>query len=318
MVLKSELERHEAAANELGNRPPCGVSLVIPTYDRHEVLVDTVRQVLELDPSADEVLIVDQSASHPAPVQKALAELAEAGRIAWLKQASPSIPAAMNEGLKRAKGEYVLFLDDDVIPVPDLVGRHRKALLETGSDLVAGQVLQPGEEPAPPTDRTFSFRSSVEQEIEEVMGGNFSVRRRFALSLGGFDENFVRVAYRFEAEFCERVQRASGRIRFVPEASVRHLRAAIGGTRSFGDHLRSVGPSHSVGEFYYLLVSSRQPGRWRRIAGRPLRAIATRHHLRRPWWVPMTLAGEISGLIWALVLLKSGQRLLQVEVEAQQ
>ena len=35
------------------------------------------------------------------------------------------------------------------------------------------------------------------------MGGNFSVRRRFALTLGGFDEQFVGAAYRFEADFID-------------------------------------------------------------------------------------------------------------------
>ena len=40
------------------------------------------------------------------------------------------------------------------------------------------------------------------------MGGNFSVRRDIALRLGGFDEQFVRVAYNFEAEFAHRLRRA--------------------------------------------------------------------------------------------------------------
>jgi len=43
------------------------------------------------------------------------------------------------------------------------------------------------------------------------MGGNFSVKRDLALRLGGFDENFVHVAYRFEAEFCDRAISAERR-----------------------------------------------------------------------------------------------------------
>ena len=34
--------------------------------------------------------------------------------------------------------------------------------------------------------------------INDFMGGNFSVRREIALKLGGFDEQFVSVAYNFE------------------------------------------------------------------------------------------------------------------------
>ena len=42
------------------------VSIVIPTYRREQVLVDTIRYLQALCPPADEILIIDQSEQHEA------------------------------------------------------------------------------------------------------------------------------------------------------------------------------------------------------------------------------------------------------------
>ena len=142
------------------------------------------------------------------------------------------------------------------------------------------------------------------------MGGNFSVRRDIALRLGGFDEQFVRVAYNFEAEFAYRLRRGGHQIYYEPAALIHHLRVSGGGTRTFGDHLRSHRPNHAVGAYYFIL---RTWSGWQslvRFLGRPLRAIGSRHHLRRPWWIQSTVVAELSGMAWALVLAAQGPRCL--------
>lgn len=288
---------------------PDTLAVVIPTFERHQTLIETIEHVLALQPAADEVIVVDQSPRHPPEVERQLGELAASGRIRWSRMPEPSIPRAMNVGLRAAAADLVLFLDDDVVPVRDLAGRHAAAHREPGVVAVAGQVLQPGEEPEPLAGARFAFRSSLPQPVEEVMGGNVSVRRTAALDCGGFDENFVQVAYRFEADFCRRIRRL-GTIAYEPAASVRHLRAGTGGTRSFGDHLRTARPAHAVGEYYYLLCAGSRPGRWSAFLGRPWRAIATRHHLTHPWWIVPTLCAELAGMFWALVLRARGPRLV--------
>jgi GT2 family glycosyltransferase len=293
------------------NVPPT-VTLAIPTWGRDEVLVTTLRNCLLLAPRADELLIVDQTAEHAPDAERALAELAQAGILRRLRQAEPSIPAAMNRALREATGAVVLFVDDDVVPAPDLVGAHRAAHAAGRGPVVAGQVLQPGEAPEPLAGATFAFRSSLPQEVAELMGGNFSVARAFALALGGFDENFVGAAYRFEADFALRARAASARIRFEPAASLRHLRAPHGGTRAYGDHRRTSGPEHAVGE-YYFLMRHRIPGWRRRTAHRLLTAWWTRAHARHPWWIPRTLVAELRGLLLARRLHARGPRLLPAE-----
>jgi hypothetical protein len=139
------------------------------------------------------------------------------------------------------------------------------------------------------------------------MGGNFSVLRQLAIRLGGFDENFVRVAYRFEAEFAQRWLGSGRRIYFEPAACLHHLKVADGGTRSYGDHRSTWRPDHSVGAYYYAL----RTGVWRDFLVRPLQAMATRHHLRHPLAIPTTILAELGGMLWAVGLFLRGPKRLQ-------
>ena len=142
------------------------------------------------------------------------------------------------------------------------------------------------------------------------MAGNFSVHRDVALKIGGFDERFVRVAYNFEAEFAYRWRNAGHRVYFEPTAAVHHLRVVTGGTRMFGEHLRSFRPNHAVGAYYYFLRTWSGRKSMAQFLGRPFRAISTRHHLLRPWWIPAMLVAELSGMGWAMLLAAQGPRYL--------
>jgi GT2 family glycosyltransferase len=291
------------------------VSVVIPTYRRERVLLDTLQHLLRLESPPDEILVVDQSEEHQQATSEALKAWNSEGRIRWIRLPQPSITHAMNSGLKLARGDVVIFLDDDIIPGQRLVSAHALAQAEGSCNIVAGQVLQPGEEVLcePYEAADFLFRSGKRRWIEEMMGGNFSVKRTLAIDLGGFDENFVHAAYRFEAEFCDRALSAGERILFEPRASIRHLKAIEGGTRAYGHHLTTVKPSHAVGAYYYLLRARRVSHRFGRILWRPLRSIRTRHHLRHPWWIPGTLLAEFWGFLWALRLYLRGPRLIRPE-----
>lgn len=298
-----------------GKKPlsyPLAVSIVIPTYRREEVLLDTIAYLLRLGPAPVEILIVDQTPEHEKETELALNKLAQAGKIRWLRLSEPSITHAMNVGLQQASQAIVLFLDDDIIPCADLIAAHAIAQSKPGCNVVVGQVLQPGEVPisGKGIDGKFQFCSTQRQFVGEFIGCNFSVKREEALRLGGFDENFVQVAYRYEAEYSSRVLAAGGRILFEPDASIRHLKTTAGGTRSYGQHLTTIKPSHSVGEYYYALRAKGITNRWFKILARPLRSIRTRHHLTRPWWILPTLVAEALGLIWALFLALRGPRLI--------
>lgn len=286
------------------------ISVAIPTYRRERVLIDTIAYLLALPMPPDEILVLDQTPLHETETSEALRTWHEQGGIRWVRLPEPSIPKAMNQGLLLARHDVVLFVDDDIRPEPDLLSAHLAAHQKNPGTLVAGRVIQPWQEGQDFSDDSgFHFASMTKQWIREFMGGNFSVPRLDALQLGGFDENFVRVAYRFEAEFAHRWLKAGRDIYFEPEACLHHLKDAGGGTRSYGEHLTTIRPDHAVGDYYYLL-KTRQ---WGGLLRRPLRAISTRYHLSHPWGIPVTLLAEIRALLWGIRLHRSGPRLISAK-----
>jgi GT2 family glycosyltransferase len=293
------------------------LTIAIPTFNRGRVLCDTVEMLLSLEPPADEILIVDQTPEHPPGVAARMADWESAGSIRVIRLPQPSIPKAMNTALLEARQKFVLFLDDDVIPSSHLVERHLSALREPGVWAVAGQVLQPGEEPrhydeavlhggALP-DLEFRFHHDTACDVQNVMAGNLSVDRSRALAIGGFDENFVAVAYRFETDFARRLIAAGGRIRFAAEASIRHLKTPGGGVRVWGDHRTSTSPMHSTGDYYF--ARHHVPRFWAYVLRRLIRNVFTRFHLKHPWAIPGKLIGELRGLALASRLARRGRRL---------
>ncbi len=284
------------------------MTIVIPTFGREEILLETVAQVLVLTPT--ELIVVDQTPEHDEATRTRLAAWDREGAIRWIRLDAPSIPCAMNTGLVEAGDGIVLFLDDDIIPCPELLDAHRRAHeAHPDADAVVGQILQPGEVPVP-VGEDFHFFSDSPQWISAAMAGNMSVKRARAVAVGGFDENFVGAAYMFETEFARRLARSGGKIFFEPSASIRHLRASRGGTRFHGTHFRTVTPAHSSGAYYNMFLESGIPGSVARVVRRLASSVATRHHMRNPWWIPATLVAEIRGLAQALALYRKGPRLL--------
>lgn len=283
------------------------LSVAIPTFGRDRVLIETIHALLDLASPPWELLIVDQTPVHDPDSEAQLETWDREGQIRWLRLERPSITAAMNMALMEARGDRVLFLDDDINPDPLLLEAHQRAGEEHPEAMVAGRVLQPwhgGQ--SDPEGSPFFFNSLEPRWVPTFMGGNVAIPRQTALALGGFDENFVKVAYHFEAEFAHRWCTDGQSILYEPKALIHHLRAERGGTRTFGKHLTTAKPDHAVGRYYFLLRTLPGPSVLGASLGAMLRCVRTRHHLSHPWWIPVTLLGEIRGLLWAWRLNANG------------
>ena len=281
------------------------ITVAIPTYRREKVLLDTLHYLLALPSPPDEILVLDQTVDHEAETIAGLQSMADAGVIRWVRFAEPSIPKSMNQGLLLARNDIVLFVDDDIRPVPALLAEHLARHAEYPDVLVVGRVIQPWHEGKEfPAEEPFHFACIKAQWVQEFMGGNFSVHRASALEIGGFDENFVRVAYRFEAEFSYRFRQSGRKIFYEPLACIHHLKVAAGGTRAYGKLLTTTKPDHAVGVYYHCL----RTGAVGEFVWRFIRAATTRHHLRHPWHIPGTLLAELRGILWAFSLWRQGPR----------
>jgi GT2 family glycosyltransferase len=286
------------------------LSVAIATYGRGMVLVETIEQVLAQSPG--ELLILDQNRAYEPGVAQFLQEQSDQGALRWIRREEPSIPGALNDALLQAREDIVLFLDDDVVLAPGLLEAHWRAhASKPNSAAVVGQILQPGEVPtARGEEEPFRFNSTHGCLIKDLMAGNLSVKRAAAMAVGGFDENFLAVAYKFESEFGQRLARAGWELWFEPEASLRHLRASGGGTRSFGSHLRTASPGHSVGAYYFCLLENGGTWAWSTVLDRWHKTFCSRYLLRRPWWLPLVALAEIRGIRQAGELYRRGPKLL--------
>lgn len=120
------------------------ISIVIPTLGRDRY----VRQCLDdLDRIGDrdvEVIVIDQNATEdPRPIDKTYSF----GLRSFVSD-EPNASLARNIGLRKAKGNIVLFLDDDVrILNPNFLRNHRRYYEDPSIPGVYGQVLEVGQEP---------------------------------------------------------------------------------------------------------------------------------------------------------------------------
>lgn len=287
------------------------LSVVIPTFGREEVLLQTIQALLALKITADEIIIIDQTLEHQRETYLQLEIWKSQRQIRWIRMEFASITRAMNTGLRYALGERVLFLDDDIIPDDDLILTHRESAIQRPHEIIAGRVLQPWHQRLFDSDETnFLFNSPLPRYTHSFMGGNVNIPRRQILEIGGFDTNFVRVAYHFEAELAHRWLLQDGSIYYEPDALIHHLRAERGGTRSYGDHLRTSKPDHAVGKFYYYFCTSGRAKAVFQSINALLKSVVTKHHLLHPLWIPITLTAESTGLAWALILYFSGRGLI--------
>lgn len=298
------------------------LSVVIPSYQRGPILLETIGLLQAQDHAVKELIVVDQT-DYPLadPVRAALQALHDRAEIIWLRLSKPSIPHAMNVGLMRASSEYVLYLDDDVQFAGDFISQHVSGLAQYTPVAQVGQIIQPWQseisrhEYRPghglQRDLQFPFHSDAHAEIVNCMAGNLVVHREKALAAGGFDENFHGAAYRFETEFCRRLVKHSGAMfHFVPQASLLHLHHASGGTRAQHNYLTSASGAHSVGDYYFALRHGKGLEKWRYVARRLCSSIVARFYLAKPWFIPVRLIAELRGFATAVGMVKKAPRLI--------
>jgi glycosyltransferase involved in cell wall biosynthesis len=117
-------------------------SVIIPTYNRADELRETIRSIAQLSVAGDwELLVVDnkstdhtrvivgqESASFPAPLH-------------YLFEPEQGRYAALNTGIRAAKGNIIATTDDDARVEPDWLTRAAAGLQAIGCDYVGGKVL---------------------------------------------------------------------------------------------------------------------------------------------------------------------------------
>ena len=83
--------------------------------------------------------------------------------------------------------------------------------------------------------------------------GNLSARKKWAIEIGGMDENFDKGAYREESDFCFRYTQKYGLLVFDPAAYLVHIGNPTGGTRSWKNSKGIIhAKQHMFGTWYFM------------------------------------------------------------------
>ena len=213
------------------------ISIVICCHNRGTDVSECVGVLIPQIGGAAEVILVD-SASDPN-VQAKLAKLTILYPSVQLKRVNkPGLALARNCGVHSAAGEWVVFLDDDVVPFPDW---WEKLLAAVASAPPGQAVIGGGIHPRWPdgmsgerlSERWKMFLSLAESDkpgsVTEgyaVNGANYAIRRGVLLDIGGFSERFGRIGASLisgdESEVTQRVLDAGLHAGFDPAFKVYH------------------------------------------------------------------------------------------------
>jgi glycosyltransferase involved in cell wall biosynthesis len=283
------------------------MAVVIPTYNRPAWIIATIEGVLAQHAQfLKEVLVVDQSDDVSVAQARVLEAYDRQKRIRWIRSRTPHPSHARNRALLQASADIVLFLDDDVIPRPDLLRRHYHYYAEDARPHVAGVTGQlhtriPAIAPETITLGNYQ-RCTVPVQPEDAVdisppschpilaSCNASVRRKAIMAVGGFDEN---LCFNEDRDVTFRLHAArTGRLVYDPEAWVVHLRAPSGGCRTVGTRPRTEIERQVPSVLFLLRHYRAMNGLWRRqlvmdsVRCGPLR----RQNVLRVWRQPMAWA----------------------------
>ncbi|GAB4459308.1 MAG: hypothetical protein OHK0029_21720 [Armatimonadaceae bacterium] len=168
------------------------ISVVISTYNRSRVMLETLDSVLQQTYRDFEVVVVsDGSTDDTAAVLK---PYVERGQIRFREQENQGPAATRNTGLAEATGKYICFLDDDDLWSPDKLAWQVEAWKRAPDDcvLVYGYCIWFGEGLEPtPAPETIQPSGKVFKEFcyknRIASAGQTMIRTDIAREIGGFD-----------------------------------------------------------------------------------------------------------------------------------
>ncbi len=166
------------------------VSVVIPAYNRRDMLQEAVDTVLAQTYADLELIVVDDGSSDDTT--SVLTPYGDA--VTLLTQKNRGVSAARNLGVSRAKGSYVAFLDSDDLWLPDKLKRQVAFFKEHPTALVCqteeiwiknGRRINPAKKHQKPSGMIFL----PSLELCLVSPSAVMINKSFFLKMGGFDES---------------------------------------------------------------------------------------------------------------------------------
>lgn len=176
------------------------MSVVVPTFQRRDLVLTCVKSLdrQSVNCKFEVVVVVDGSTDGTTP---ALRELKPSCPLVIIEQPNRGRAAACNRGAASARGEILLFLDDDMEADPQLLAEHDRSHRD-GADVVLGHIPLHPDSPSNVLSRSVRdwadergarlSQPGTELGLYDLVTGQMSLPRSVFDGLGGFDTDFTR------------------------------------------------------------------------------------------------------------------------------
>lgn len=220
------------------------VSIIVLNYDKRHYTRKCLESVVRSTHRPLEVVLVDNGSTDGSleeiPAWQRLLTEHDVGMKCHLNETNAGAPAGRNQGMRLAEGEYVAWMDNDVlVRDKDWIDRLRERLDgDPGLGIVSPKLL------FPPPDERIEFagcavtprgrvvyvgrgrpqddpEANVERDVQCLISACVLLPRRAIEEAGEMDEAFFPVQYE-DIDYCYRLKSLGFRCRIVPSVSMYH------------------------------------------------------------------------------------------------
>mgnify|MGYP001469099266 CR=1 FL=1 len=160
------------------------VSAIIPVYNGEKFLAEAIDSVLTQDFNSIEIIVVDDgSTDNSAAISKDIPE------VLYAYQSNQGTAAALNHGVKLARGDFYAFLDADDIWLSGKLSSQMEFLINNPeTDMVFGHHRRFYSYPIGKTDQ--NSKEMISKPLTAYMKQNALIRREAFWRVGLFDTCF--------------------------------------------------------------------------------------------------------------------------------
>lgn len=216
------------------------LTIALCTYNHADRLTRTLADLANLRPPRQpwEFLVIDNASSDGTPELLDAMDWRPAGvEIRVVREEKLGLSNARNRALREARGDYLLFMDDDETPDPNWLTTYEQAMLEHQPDALGGRIevlLEDGARPDWLQDELLGFLGKLDhgtarwltESTTPIFGGNFAFRRSVFERIGNFDARLGRQGTANiggeDTEIYQRLLEHGCHVRWVPEAIIQH------------------------------------------------------------------------------------------------